>query len=49
MKKTYINPVIREISEETEEMIATSLGIGDPVDSAAGADSRQASLWDDED
>ncbi len=40
-------PAIKLMSEETEEMIATSLGFGDDVTSATGAESREM-VWDDE-
>ena len=46
MKKAYINPTIEIANIETAQMIATSLPFGDPMDSAAGADSRdEFDIW----
>jgi hypothetical protein len=46
MKKTYQTPAAEVIRIETTQMLAASnsLGIGDPVNSAAGAESRNIFL-----
>ena len=47
MKKEYINPAIEVINLETAQMIAESLTIGDPIESADVAESRdEFDLWD---
>ena len=47
MKKEYINPAVEVINIETAQMIADSLGIGDSVDSATDAESRdEFDIWD---
>ena len=48
MKKEYINPTMEIVKIETAQMIAASpINIGDPVDSAAGAESRELDdIWD---
>ena len=51
MKKTYMNPTTTVVMIEVAKMIAASdsLGIGDSVNSAAGAESRSdEDLWADE-
>ena len=50
MKKTYINPVMEVIKIATQQMLANStLGYGDPVETAAGAESRSFNFDDEED
>ncbi len=51
MKKTYQNPTIKVVKVQTNNQILadSSLGIGDPVNSASKADSRGGSFWEDED
>ena len=42
MKKTYIIPSLEVIKVQTHQMLAASpLGIGDPVNSAAGAEAPE--------
>ena len=48
MKKVYINPTTSIVNIETAQMIAASIGFGDSVESAAGAESRKGSFWDDD-
>ena len=50
MKKTYQIPTINVVKIETAKMIATSetLGFGDGVNTASGAESRGGSAWDDD-
>ena len=46
MKKEYINPTVEIINIETAQMIAQSIGIGEPLESADGAESRdEFDLW----
>ncbi len=47
MKKIYQNPEITVIRVEVSQMIAESLGFGDGVGTASGAESRESD-WDDE-
>ena len=48
MKKEYINPTIEVINLETAQMIAESLTIGEPIESADGAESfGDFDLWSD--
>ena len=50
MKKTYINPELEVIKIATQQMLANStLGYGDPVSTAEGAESRSFDFDDDED
>lgn len=49
MKKIYQNPEINVVKITVSQMIATSLGYGSSVTSAAGAESRDVNdLWDDD-
>ena len=46
MKKEYINPTTEIVNVETAQMIAQSISIGDPIDSAVGAESRdEFDIW----
>jgi hypothetical protein len=50
MKKTYINPAMEiiKIASQTQMLAGSkSLGFGDSVNSAAGAESRGSDDWDD--
>ena len=50
MKKTYINPELEVIKIATQQMLANStLGYGDPVSTASGAESRSFDFEDEED
>ena len=49
MKKIYQIPTTIVIRVETQQMIAESLGFGNTVNSAAGAESRDGGFWDDDD
>ena len=40
MKKTYINPTTDVVKVQTQQMIAASIGIGEDLDNAGGADGR---------
>lgn len=51
MKKTYINPTTDVVMIQVQQMIAASLLIGDPIDTADGAEGRSLEdyfLGDDE-
>ena len=48
MKKIYESPVVQVVKVELQQMIAESLGIGETVTDASGAESRGFD-WDDED
>lgn len=51
MKKTYINPTTDVVMIQVQQMIAASLVIGDPVNTADGAEGRSLEdyfLGDDE-
>ena len=48
MKKTYITPSMETVKiAARNQMLTESLGFGDPVNSAAGAESRGSDDWDD--
>jgi len=48
MKKTYIIPEMETVNIKTQQMLAASIGVGDPVDSAAGAEAPEFNIWDEE-
>ena len=41
MKKEYKNPEIEVVKMQTMQVMAASLGVGDPVGSAEGAEARE--------
>lgn len=41
MKKTYKNPEIKIVKIQTQQLIAASLGVGENVNSAAGAEAPE--------
>ena len=50
MKKTYLNPEITIVNVQVAQMIAASetVGFGDPVEDATGAESRESVFpWED--
>jgi len=49
MKKTYQNPEINIIIIQPAQMIAESLGIGESVNSASGAEARRGNRWSSDD
>ena len=51
MKKIYQNPEMKIVKVQPSQMIAESVGFGDNVTTASGAESRRhgGSLWDDGD
>ena len=52
MKKTYLNPEITIVNVQVAQMIPAStetLGIGEPIDDATGAESRESVFpWEDD-
>ncbi len=47
MKKTYKNPEIKIVKIQTQQLIAASLGVGENVNSAAGAEAPEFNgYWD---
>jgi hypothetical protein len=49
MKKIYKQPEMEIVKVQTQTMLATSIGVGEPVPSAAGADAPEFNgSWDDE-